>query len=141
MTTLNATTRPIGPRERLRATRLNLLLWTFQGWLAMFFVASGYAKLTEPADNLGLLFSWAGAMSTGFIRGVGLVEALAGLALLAPLASWRLGRAPLLGAAALLAAMALIMGVVHGLRLEAGAALVNLALFALAVTLVRGRSR
>lgn len=141
MTTLNPASRPLGPRERLRATRRNLLLWTFQGWLAMFFVASGYAKLTEPVGNLALLFSWAGAMSTGFVRGVGLVEVVSGLALLAPLVSWRLGRAPLLGAAALLAAMALIMTIVHGLRLEAGAAVTNLVLFALAATLVRGRSR
>lgn len=141
MTTLNPASRPLGARERLRATRRNLLLWTFQGWLAMFFVASGYAKLTEPVGNLALLFSWAGAMSTGFVRGVGLVEVVSGLALLAPLVSWRLGRAPLLGAAALLAAMALIMTIVHGLRLEAGAAVTNLVLFALAATLVRGRSR
>ena len=141
MTTLNATTRPVGPRERLRATRRNLLLWTLQGWLAMFFVASGYAKLTEPVENLALLFSWAGAMSAGFVRGVGLVEVVSGLALLAPLLSWRLGRAPLLGAAALLAAMALIMVVVHGVRFEVGAALTNLALFAFAATVVRGRSR
>ena len=141
MTTLNPASRPLGPRERLRATRRNLLLWTFQGWLAMFFVASGYAKLTEPVGNLALLFSWAGAMSTGFVRGVGLVEVVSGFALLAPLVSWRLGRAPLLGAAALLAAMALIMTIVHGLRLEAGAAVTNLVLFALAATLVRGRSR
>ncbi|HEV7354207.1 MAG TPA: DoxX family protein [Brevundimonas sp.] len=141
MTTLNAASRPLGPRERLRATRRNLLLWTFQGWLAMFFVAAGYAKLTEPLDHLALLFSWSGAASSGFVRGVGLVEVVAGLALLAPLASWRLGRPPLLGAAALLAAMALIMAVVHGLQLEAGAVLLNVVLFTLAATVVRGRSR
>ncbi len=141
MTTLDAASRPNSARERLRATRRNLLLWTFQGWLAMFFVASGYAKLTAPVDHLALLFGWAGSMSTGFVRGVGLVEVLSGLALLAPLISWQLGRAPLLGAAALLAAMSMIMVVVHGLRLEAGPALTSLALFSLAATLVRGRSR
>ena len=43
--------------------------------------------------------------------------------------------------AALLAAMSMIMVVVHGLRLEAGPALTSLALFCLAATLVRGRSR
>ena len=141
MTTLPAASRPLGPRERLRATRRNLLLWTFQGWLAMFFVASGYAKLTEPGDHLALLFGWTASASSGFVRGVGLVEVAAGLALLTPLVSWRLGRGPMLGAAALLAAVALIMAVVHGLRLEAGATLINLGLFALAATVVQGRSR
>jgi len=28
------------------------VLWTFQGWLAMFYVAAGFAKLTEPQSNL-----------------------------------------------------------------------------------------
>jgi hypothetical protein len=141
MTSLPAASRPIGPRERLRAARRNLLLWTFQGWLAMFFVASGYAKLTEPLDHLDLLFGWTSVTPAGFARGVGLVEVAAGLALLLPVVSWRIGRGPMLGAAALLAAMALIMVIVHALRLEAGAAGVNVLLFALAATVVRGRSR
>ena len=34
-------------RSRLNASYRNLTLWTLQGWLAMFFVAAGYAKLSD----------------------------------------------------------------------------------------------
>ena len=39
-------------RSRLAASYRNLTLWTLQGWLAMFFIAAGYAKLSEPMTNL-----------------------------------------------------------------------------------------
>ena len=31
-------------RSRLRDSYRNLTLWTLQGWIAMFFIAAGYAK-------------------------------------------------------------------------------------------------
>ena len=37
---------------RLCDTYRNLGLWTFQGWIAMFFIAAGYAKLTVSMDTL-----------------------------------------------------------------------------------------
>ena len=42
-------------QARARADYLNIALWTFQGWIAMFFIAAGYAKLSEPMENLIVL--------------------------------------------------------------------------------------
>ena len=45
-------------RSRLAASYRNLTLWTLQGWLAMFFIAAGYAKLTVSLETLTALMSW-----------------------------------------------------------------------------------
>lgn len=50
---MTTTTLPVSsPRARSRAAYKNIALWTLQGWLAMFFIAAGYAKLTESMTNL-----------------------------------------------------------------------------------------
>ena len=46
------------PQRRVRAIWINAALWTFQGWLAMFFAAAGFAKLTEPMNHLIVLLGW-----------------------------------------------------------------------------------
>ena len=46
------------PQGRSRAAYRNIALWTLQGWIAMFFIAAGYAKLTEPMTNLINLMGW-----------------------------------------------------------------------------------
>ena len=50
-------------RDRTLATWRNLALWTLQGWIAMFFIAAGYAKLTESMDNLVTLMGWPALVS------------------------------------------------------------------------------
>jgi hypothetical protein len=135
-------TAALSPRSRrLVADYANLALWTLQGWLSMFFIAAGYAKLTEPMANLTLLLGWPAAVSESLVRGVGGIEIGLAIGLLAPLASWRLGRPVLLMASATLSAMALIMLVVHATRLEPGLALINLVLFAFAAVVLWGRAR
>ena len=48
-------TRTLTPaRARLNQSYRNLTLWTLQGWIAMFFIAAGYAKLSEPMENLAI---------------------------------------------------------------------------------------
>lgn len=141
MRVLNAPNVSITPRRaRLRATQINMALWTFQGWLAMFFVAAGYAKLTESMANLEVLLGWAEVVPAWLVRGAGALEVLVGVMILAPLASWKLGRVPMLAAAAMAAALSLIMLGVHLTRLEWVTALVNLALFGLAAAVVKGRA-
>ncbi|MFC0633007.1 DoxX family protein [Brevundimonas balnearis] len=141
MRALNASNLTTTPRRaRLRATQINMALWTFQGWLAMFFTAAGYAKLTEPMANLEALLGWAEGAPAWLVRGTGGLEIVVGLLVLAPLASWKLGRTPMLAAAAMAAALSLIMFGVHLMRLEWAGAVVNAALFALAATVVKGRS-
>ena len=81
-------------RARTIAGYRNLALWTLQGWAAMFFFAAGYAKLTESFGNLAALMNWPALVSENLVRGVGIVEIVLALGMLAPLVSWKLGRWP-----------------------------------------------
>lgn len=82
---------PHDPRARRRAARLDLFLWTGQVWLAMFFAAAGYAKLTEPMANLVVLLGWPAHVSPAFVQGLGAAEAVIALGLIPP-GSSRTGR-------------------------------------------------
>jgi len=134
------TTQTLTPAQlKLCATYRNLGLWTLQGWLAMFFVAAGYAKLTEPMDNLIALMSWPAMASDGFVRGLGALEVGLALALLTPLISWRIGRPVLLAAAAGLAMLEVVMTGVHAIGGEWDLAAVNLVLLAMTGAVLWGR--
>ena len=121
---------PVSARNRIHY--LNMTLWTFQGWLAMFFIAAGYAKLTESMANLTVLMQWPAMASPAFIRGLGVVEIALALMVLTPLVSWRLGRPLLLVAASGLIALETVMLMLHAYDLNIGLALTNL--FLLAIT-------
>jgi hypothetical protein len=127
------------PRSRAHADYLNLALWTLQGWLAMFFIAAGYAKLTEPMTNLVQLMAWPALASEAFVRGLGIAELVLAVGVLAPLVSWRVGRPMLLVSAAGLAVLELIMLGVHLIGLEVGLAVVNVFLLAITVPVLLGR--
>ncbi len=124
---------------RLRAEYRNLALWTLQGWAAMFFLAAGYAKISEPMDNLVALMTWPAYVSESPVRGLGIVEIVLALGLIAPLVSWTLGRWPLLVSAAGLIVLETVMLAVHAVQLDAGLALTNLALLAITVPVLLGR--
>ena len=79
-------------RSRLAASYRNLTLWTLQGWLAMFFIAAGYAKLSEPMANLVELMRWPGLVAGNMVRGLGVAEITLAVLVLAPLVSWKHGR-------------------------------------------------
>jgi hypothetical protein len=128
-------------RARAIAGYRNLTLWTLQGWAAMFFFAAGYAKLSEPMNNLVALMGWPGLVSENLVRGVGLVEIVLALGLLAPLVSWKLGRWPLLISAAGLVALEVVMLGVHALGMDIGLAVTNLILLAITVPVLLGRRR
>ena len=135
-----ATRAPISAaRARAVAGYRNLALWTLQGWAAMFFFAAGYAKLTEPLDNLVALMNWPALVSENLVRGVGIVEVVLALGMLAPLMSWKLGRWPLLISAAGLTALEAVMLAVHAFSLDVGLALTNLALLAITIPVLLGR--
>ncbi len=124
---------------RLCSTYRNLGLWTFQGWIAMFFIAAGYAKLTEPMENLVALMSWPALVSVDLVRGVGIVEIVLALGVLAPLVSWRVGRPVLMVAGLGLLVLQTVMLGVHLTGQELGLAVVNLILMALTATVLIGR--
>jgi hypothetical protein len=138
----NMTSQTLTPaRSRLNASYRNLTLWTLQGWLVMFFIGAGYAKLTEPMTNLIALMGWPAVAPENMVRGLGLVEMALGLSVLAPLISWRVGRPLLLSASAGLIVMEATMLMVHALSRDIGLAVVNLILLALTVPVLLGRRR
>lgn len=126
-------------QARTRAAYKNISLWTLQGWIAMFFIAAGYAKLTEPMTNLITLMGWPAVAPENMVRGLGLVELVLALGVLAPLVSWRFGRPLLLTAAAGLIVMESTMLVIHAVSQDVGLAVVNLVLLALTVPVFLGR--
>ena len=125
------TSTTLTPRSRAKSDYLNLTLWTFQGWIAMFFIAAGYAKLTESMENLTVLMHWPALASANFVRGLGVVEIVLAVMMLAPLISWRFGRPLLLTASVGLLALQSIMLILHATELDIGLALTNLFLIAI----------
>lgn len=135
------TTSTFTSRTRAHADYMNIALWTLQGWLAMFFVAAGYAKLTEPMENLILLMQWPALASVNFVRGLGVVELALALLVLAPLISWKVGRPLLLTATAGLLVLELTALGVHAWGLDLGPALTNVALLAITAPIFWFRRR
>ncbi len=139
-TTFSSARASLSPaRARAVAGYRNLALWTLQGWTAMFFFAAGYAKLTEPLDNLVTLMTWPALVSENLVRGIGIVEIALALGMLAPLVSWKLGRWPLLVSASGLVALESVMLTVHAIGLDLGLALTNVALLAITIPVLLGR--
>ena len=128
-------------RSRLKASYRNLALWTLQGWLAMFFIAAGYAKLTEPMANLVELMNWPALAAPSMVRGLGIAEIVLAVLMLAPLVSWKHGRPLLVTAAAGLLALETIMLAIHALGLESGLALTNVVLIAMTAPVLWYRAR
>ena len=128
-------------RSRLNASYRNLTLWTLQGWLAMFFIAAGYAKLSEPMTNLVELMRWPALAPESMVRGLGVAEIVLAVLILAPLASWKHGRPLLVTAAAGLLALETIMLAVHALGLEFGLAATNVVLIAMTAPVLWYRAR
>ena len=128
-------------QARSRAAYKNITLWTLQGWIAMFFIAAGYAKLTEPMTNLITLMGWPAVAPENMVRGLGVVEIVLAMGVLSPLISWRVGRPLLLTAAVGLIVMEATMMTIHALSQDFGLAAVNAVLLAITVPVLLGRRR
>jgi hypothetical protein len=128
-------------RSRLNASYRNLTLWTLQGWVAMFFIAAGYAKLSEPLANLTDLMKWPALVSENFTRGLGVAEIVLAVLLLAPLASWKHGRPLLVVAASGLLLLETVMLVFHATGMDVGPAVSNLILIAMTAPVLWMRAR
>ena len=113
-------------RSRLAASYRNLTLWTLQGWLAMFFIAAGYAKLSEPMTNLVELMKWPALVAENMVRGLGVAEIVLAVLILAPLVSWKHGRPLLVRAAGGLLALETVMLALHAVGLEGGLVLIGI---------------
>ena len=128
-------------RSRLNASYRNLTLWTLQGWIAMFFVAAGFAKLSEPMSNLIDLMRWPALVAPNLVRGLGLAEIILALLVLAPLVSWKHGRPLLVMSTSGLLALETVMLGLHAVGMDAGPALTNLILIAMTVPVLWFRTR
>lgn len=128
-------------RSRLNASYRNLTLWTLQGWIAMFFVAAGFAKLSEPMDNLVALMRWPALVAPDLVRGLGVAEIILAVLVLAPLVSWKHGRPLLVMAASGLLALEVMMLALHALGQDIGPVVTNLVLIAMTVTVLWKRAR
>jgi uncharacterized membrane protein YphA (DoxX/SURF4 family) len=137
---MTSTTLP-APQARSRAAYRNIALWTLQGWIAMFFIAAGYAKLTEPMTNLINLMGWPAVAPENMVRGLGLVEVVLALGVLSPLISWRVGRPLLLTAATGLVVMEAAKLASHAVNHDIALAAVNAVLLAFTVPVLLGRRR
>jgi hypothetical protein len=133
-----ASAAPARPSGQQRNTWRHPLMWTLQGWLTMFYLAAGYAKLTAPRDHLVLLLHWPEVVSPRLPPAVGLVEILLALALIAPLVSWRLFERVMIVSATVIGVYAVGMAVVHAF-VQVELTVVNLIAAALAAVLVHGR--
>ncbi|WP_282438832.1 DoxX family protein [Brevundimonas sp. EYE_349] len=112
-----------------------------QGWIAMFFIAAGYAKLTEPMTNLINLMGWPAVAPENMVRGLGVVEIVLAMGVLSPLISWRVGRPLLLTAATGLVVLETAMLAVHAVNQDIALAAVNAVLLAFTVPVLLGRRR
>ncbi len=128
-------------RSRLNASYRNLTLWTLQGWIAMFFIAAGYAKLSEPLANLIDLMKWPAMVSENFTRGLGVAEIALAVLLLAPLVSWKQGRPLLVVAASGLLLLETVMLTIHATGMDVGPAITNAILIAMTAPVLWMRAR
>lgn len=128
-------------RSRLNASYRNLTLWTLQGWIAMFFIAAGYAKLSEPMANLVDLMRWPALVGENMVRGLGVAEIVLAVLVLAPLVSWKHGRPLLVMAASGLLALEVVMLAIHATGMDVGPAVTNLVLIAITAPVLWKRAR
>jgi hypothetical protein len=128
-------------QARLNASYRNLTLWTLQGWIAMFFIAAGYAKLAEPMDTLTQLMRWPALVSAELVRGLGVAEVVLAILMLAPLVSWKHGRPLLVVAAVGLLGLEAVMLGVHALGMDVGPAITNAILIAMTAPVLWFRAR
>ena len=128
-------------QARLNASYRNLTLWTLQGWIAMFFIAAGYAKLAEPIDTLTQLMRWPALVSAELVRGLGVAEVVLAILMLAPLVSWKHGRPLLIVAAVGLLGLEAVMLGVHALGADVGPAITNAILVAMTAPVLWYRAR
>lgn len=136
---------PVPPRSPMpassRATQIyrHLGLWVLQGWLAMFFTAAAFAKLSQPHDLLTYMMQWPARVDPQMVRLVGVMELSLAAGLLAPVLSWRLFGPVLLACTVMLLAEALAMGAYHLLMGHWTLAAVNAALAGFAALVLIGR--
>ncbi|MHC3468130.1 DoxX family protein [Streptomyces sp. 7R007] len=119
---------------------MNIALWIAAALLAAVALTGGVSKVFVPKEKLAAAHGggWTADAGTGFVKGLGALELLAAVGLIAPAA---LGVAPVLVPVTAVCWVLLMAGamVTHGRLGEFGFVLLNLAYLALAVFIAWGR--
>ncbi|MFG3690581.1 DoxX family protein [Micromonospora sp. NPDC047740] len=119
---------------------MNLALWIIAALLSAAFLAGGAIKLTQPKQKLAAAPSggWVEDFSTGAVKAIGALEALAAVGLVLPAA---IGIAPILVPLAAVGLALMMAGamITHLRRHETKVIVVNLAYLALAAFVAWGR--
>lgn len=132
---------PAAGSHRLSRLYRHLALWVLQSWLAMFYIAAGYAKLTQPQEMLAALMIWPADASLRTIRVIGWVELSLAVGMVIPLISWSLFRRTMQLACIGLMVEAVLMAIYHAAGLHLGLAFVNSALAVMSLVVIMGRVR
>jgi len=118
---------------------MNIVLWIFQGLLAVAFLLSGGLKATQPKASLAKQMSWVNAIPFGVTRFIGVAEILGGIGLILPMVT---NIAPKLTIAAAAGLAVTMIGaiILHTSRKEYGNLIPNIVLLLFAVFVIVGRT-
>ena len=119
---------------------LRIGLWLAQGIVAVAFIASGVMKLTTPISELSAMMPWAGEVSVGLVRSIGLVDLAGGVGILLPALTRIQPRLTVLAALGCVLLQVLAFGF-HASRGEFAVLPANLVLLALSAFVLWGRSK
>jgi uncharacterized membrane protein YphA (DoxX/SURF4 family) len=118
---------------------MNVVLWIVAGLLALTFLASGLMKLAQPKEKLAASgLAWTEDFSSGAVKGIGALEALAAIGLILPAA---LNIAPVLTPLAAAGLVVVMIGaaITHARRKEYQGIVINAVLLVLAAVVAWGR--
>lgn len=116
------------------------ILWTLRGWLGLFFLGAGYAKVSQPEDVLARMMEWPAHVDLAIIRPMGGVELAAALLLALPVVVDRpRARDIALWSTAFLTVEAVAFALYHAFAGQAGLTLINLGLILIGGTLLGER--
>ncbi len=134
-TTAKGDAKPVR-QQRVRAIWVNAMLWTFQGWLAMFYAGASFAKLTAPSKHLAILLGWAEHVPQQFIMAVGVIEATLAIGMLVPIFGWTIGKPVLTYSALGFLAIQTIVALYHLVSFDILATILNLVLMAMTASIL-----
>lgn len=126
-------------QQEKRVSRFNILLWVAQGLLSATLLWSGSIKLFQPVNDLAAMWPWAGQVAPVLLRFTGIVDLLAAVGLILPMALNIKPKLTVYAAAGVVLLM-LVASVFHIARGEASSIGINIVFAAIAAFIVWGRA-
>lgn len=120
---------PTKSQLKLRAHYRSMARWTLQGWLTMFYLGAGYAKLNESPELLGVLLIWPSHVDPFVVRALGGLELFMALGFILTLSPAVPARLILRWALTISMLESLVFLLLHAIERDISHALVNVLLF------------